>query len=45
MIKYGMKSIPERQELCRWSLEMDKQFHPTIYNLLIKSGIKFNPCR
>ena len=38
-------SIPKLQRLHRWSLEMDKQFHPTHYNgcnYLSMLGLKLN---
>ena len=38
-------SIPKLQRLHRWSLRMDKQFHPTLYqacNYLYMLGLKLN---
>ena len=45
-VRCGMNyfSIPKLQRLHRWSLGMDKEFHPTLHNgsLFTHAGIKLN---
>ena len=44
-VEWNYLSIPKLQQLYRWSLEMDKQFHPTVYNgynYLSMLGLKLN---